>query len=202
MPDAKTTQLIAGPPPRIFISYRTSDSETMAGRIYDNLKLQYHKTVLLDYESMTVGRDFRDRLIELLQQSDVLTAIIGPKWAGPVEDGKRWFWSKQQYRITQDRDWVRFEIETAIKRKIPVIPVLVYGANMPSAAILPDTLRDFTFVHAQRVNDREDFKEHIRQLNKKIDEIFSSINGEPPAQATEVTDSRLTATSSDEADLT
>jgi formylglycine-generating enzyme required for sulfatase activity len=44
-------------------------------------------------------------------------------------------------RIDNPEDWVRVEIERALARNIPVIPVLVAGATLPSKTDLPPTLQ-------------------------------------------------------------
>ena len=156
--------------PRIFISYRTADAETIAGRIYDNLKHRYGRpSVIIDYNSIIPGRDFRVRLAELLQQSDLLTAIVGPRWAAQRSRAKKLRSSDLQYDIAQAGDWVRFEIETALNRPIPVIPVLVRNAKMPNEALLPSSLKGFAALQAQKVNEREDFEPHIERLFATID---------------------------------
>jgi hypothetical protein len=44
-------------------------------------------------------------------------------------------------RLYDPNDYVRIEVEAALSRKIPVIPVLVDGASMPAASSLPDSLK-------------------------------------------------------------
>jgi hypothetical protein len=162
--------------PKIFISYRTADSEDIAGRIYDNLRNHYEPKygqacVLIDKESMIPGRDFRQRLRELLQEADIVTAVIGTEWLGPMKSTGWWIWKKTTYRIWQDDDWVRFEIENALKR-IPVLPVLVHGATMPSPTILPESLRQtFPYLQAQRVDGNPEFYQHIDNLIASIDRL-------------------------------
>src|SRR5689334_13161822 len=128
------------PSPQIFISYRRDDSEAVTGRIYDRLTRQYEpERVVMDIDSMIPGFDFRDRIQELLQGCDIILAVVGTRWSGAMDDGR--------VRINEDSDWVRIEIETGLKRGIPIIPVLVNGAAMPGASRLPETLRDFAFRH-------------------------------------------------------
>ena len=56
----------------------------------------------------------------------VVLALIGKHWLNSVdENGVR--------RLDKPNDWVRFELEEALGRQhIPVIPLLVQGARLPS----------------------------------------------------------------------
>jgi hypothetical protein len=44
-------------------------------------------------------------------------------------------------RLEQLEDWVRLEIETALGRGIPVIPVRIKGANLPTEGELPESIK-------------------------------------------------------------
>src|SRR6516162_7928694 len=63
----------------------------------------------------------------------IMLAIIGPNWVDARDEktGNR--------RIDDPEDWVRVEIERALAQKIPVIPVLVAGATLPSKSDLPQS---------------------------------------------------------------
>src|SRR5262249_54020394 len=45
-------------------------------------------------------------------------------------------------RLRDDDDHVRTELENALQRDIPIIPVLVHGARMPDPTELPESLRE------------------------------------------------------------
>jgi hypothetical protein len=67
--------------PRLSISYRRSDSEAITGRIFDRLIRHYgRKSVFRDVDNVPVGVDFRSHIQDVLQQSDVLLAVVGPNW--------------------------------------------------------------------------------------------------------------------------
>ena len=125
--------------PKIFFCYRRDDSKAEAGRLFDHLALRFGKGELFkDVDSMPLGRDFRRVLSERVAQCDVLLALIGDRWltaASPT--GKR--------RIDDPGDIVRIEIESALRRKIPVVPVLV-GTADPGEAELPAGLRELPFL--------------------------------------------------------
>ena len=73
--------------------------------------------------------------MEAVAKSDVLLAIIGPGWLEVRDDAGR-------RRLDDPHDFVRIEIATALKRNIPVIPILLESARVPKAAQLPDDLKE------------------------------------------------------------
>ena len=66
----------------VFISYRRNDASANAGRLCDWLKRQFGADkVFLDTEKIAPGDTFPVVLEQRLAASDVLLAIIGPRWA-------------------------------------------------------------------------------------------------------------------------
>jgi len=118
----------------VFISYRHEDTEGHAGRVRDWLVRRFgEERVFQDVDGIDPGEDFVDRLEQELGKCDVLLAIIGRQWLTCSNDlGSR--------MIDDPRDWVRLEIQVALDRGVPVIPVLVGGARMPSETALPKPL--------------------------------------------------------------
>jgi hypothetical protein len=96
------------------------------------------RAVFMDVDSVALGRDFRESLHDSLESCDVLLALIGPSWLDSKDPaGKR--------RLDDPSDFVRQEIATALKRNIPVTPVLLQRAQMPAEQSLPDDLKDLAF---------------------------------------------------------
>src|SRR5262249_4311473 len=152
--------------PKIIVSYRRSDTQAIAGRIYDRLSAHYgDESVFMDIDKIPVGTDFRQHIRNELLQADVLLAIIGPRWLGPRDDGRN--------RIGERADPVRIEIETALEGGTPVVPVLVDGAYMPGEDQLPDTLKDFAFINAAAVDIGRDFRQHMDRLIRAMDGILT-----------------------------
>ena len=118
-------------PRRIFIAYRRQDTAWPAGRLYEELVEQFGAGQLFkDINTIDPGADFTKRIKAAVASCDVLLALIGPLWLTITdENGHR--------RLDNPEDWVRLEIETALKRKIRVIPILVDEARMPQASELP-----------------------------------------------------------------
>jgi hypothetical protein len=119
----------------IFISYRREDSAGFAGLIYDRLTQRLgRESVFFDVDNIPVGLDFVDVLSERIEQCDALIAIIGRNWLTSAD-------RRDRRRLDDPNDFVRIEIEAALHRNVPVIPVLVDGAVMPQANDLPDSLK-------------------------------------------------------------
>ena len=123
----------------IFISYRRDDSEGHAGRLFEDLCDRFGKeAVFMDVAGIEAGRDFRRAIEAQVASCGVLLAIIGKNWLTVTDE-------KGRRRLDDPYDFVRLETAGALKRDIPVVPVLVHGAEMPSVDDLPDDLKDLAF---------------------------------------------------------
>ena len=95
----------------------------------------------MDVDAIQPGRDFRRAIDESIAECSVLLAVIGQHWLESKDSlGRR--------RLDDSRDSVRLEIASALRRDIPVVPVLVRGARMPRAEQLPPDLRDLAYRNA------------------------------------------------------
>ena len=152
--------------PTIILSYRRDDTGAIAGRIFDRLVGHYGADqVFMDIDSIPFGLDFREHIQETLKRCDVLLAIVGKNWAAPDEKGG--------FRIEEENDWVRIEVEAALAKKIPVIPVLIDNASLPAPASLPKGLRDLVFRQAAPVDSGRDFNPHMARLIKAMDQLLA-----------------------------
>lgn len=94
--------------------------------------------VFLDTMSIRFGDDFVEKINTSLKSCKVLLAVIDTNWVATLNE-----------RISGPApDYVRIEIETALKRGLRVVPVLVNQARMPDASELPDSLRSLATKHA------------------------------------------------------
>jgi hypothetical protein len=70
-------------------------------------------------------------------------------------------------------DWVRIEIEAALARNIPIVPVLLDGAAMPTREMLPGKMRDIVYRAATQVHSGVDFEHQMDRLVAGIDKILA-----------------------------
>ena len=123
----------------IFISYRREDAEGQAGRLFDDLSAHFGRdAVFMDVAGIKRGMDFRRIIDEHVTSCGVLLVIIGKRWLSVTDNkGKR--------RLDDANDFVRLETAAALSRDIPVVPVLVHDAVMPTEQELPDVLKELAF---------------------------------------------------------
>ena len=134
-------------PKRIFISYRRSDSAGHAGRLYDYLKNYFGgERIFFDVDTIQPGTNFEQKINSELGDSEVMLVLIGNQWLESKDpEGQR--------RLDQPLDYVRVEVESALKKNISVIPILLQGTHMPSPNVLPEPLQDLSRRNAIRLND-------------------------------------------------
>jgi hypothetical protein len=145
---------------RVFVNYRRSDASVHANLLYDWIRERYGEDrVFKDVDSIAPGLDFVEAIEHAIDSSEVMLVVIGKGW---IVD------AKGRRRLEDVDDYVRMEVATALKRNIRVIPVLVEGAEMPTAAELPEPLATLTRRHAFEINDdraRADRDELLRRLD-------------------------------------
>ncbi|MBW4460733.1 MAG: toll/interleukin-1 receptor domain-containing protein [Nodosilinea sp. WJT8-NPBG4] len=159
----------------IFISYRRITSIDIAGRIYDRLVAHFgENSVFKDGDSIPFGVDFRHHLEQEVSHCPVLLAIIDHQWLKVAD-------AHGKPKLANPSDWVRVEIEAALRRDRLVIPVLVNGATLPEDATLPEGLRGLVHRQSAVVRCDPDFHRDLDRLIHRIEGVFSSLAvGSPP----------------------
>ncbi|MEP7286504.1 MAG: toll/interleukin-1 receptor domain-containing protein [Chloroflexota bacterium] len=152
----------------IFISYRRDDNGDIAGRIYDYLTQPLGpfptSDVFKDVDSIPLGVHFKNHLEQQMQQCAVCLVVIGPRWADITDAAGR-------RRFDDPSDFVRIEVESALQRGIPVIPLLVSGATMPDGSKLPTTLSDLPYMNGTRIGRDPDFKPDMARLMRALQHL-------------------------------
>ena len=113
---------------------------------------------------MPFGVDFRDHIDKRLANCDVCIVVIGNKFLTITDkSGLR--------RIDDPRDHVRIEIETALRRSIRVVPLLVAGVTMPTEDDLPPSLKPLAFRAGTAIRPDPDF-------HRDVDRLMSGLKAE------------------------
>jgi TIR domain-containing protein len=155
---------------KIFISYRRTDSADITGRMFDRLTRRFARDALFkDVDSIPLGIDFRKSISDAVQSCDVVLAVIGRNWLYAKDN-------QGNHRLSDPDDFVRIELEAGLARDIPVIPVLVGGADMPAMEALPHSLQPLVYRNAISVRPDPDFNADIRRLITALAEILQRKN--------------------------
>ncbi len=152
---------------RIFINYRRSQSLAEARHLETILKQDFGgRRVFIDVSGIEGFEEWLKALKQELEDSAAMVSVIGKDWEGAADDeGNR--------RLDNPEDFVRFEIEEALRRGIPVLPVLLDGAAMPAKDRLPVAMhgmlrRQAMDFHVQ--HSPEDAAKICKQLRKILEE--------------------------------
>lgn len=148
----------------VFLSYRRDDTMGYAGRLADALEARFGQgAVFHDVETVAPGRDFTAAIEEGIARCAVFLVLIGDTWLTAVDgEGRR--------RLEDPHDYVRLEVRAALRRGLPILPVLVEGARMPGADDLPDDLRPLHRLQAVDLSgSRWDYD--VERLSAAIDRV-------------------------------
>ena len=155
--------------PKIFINFRNGDGEWAAEALRVVLEQRFGKDqVFLSHESIPIGAQWPDALLENARTCDAFLALIGPKWLTIKNaDGRP--------RIFVEHDWVRREIAAALAAARAVTPILLGDTpRLDPASDLPDDIRDLARKQGPRLDVRQ-FDDNYAGLERKLMEIVPDL---------------------------
>ena len=153
---------------KIFISYRHLDSADVCGRIYDRLERRFGQdAVFKDVDSIPPGANFKKLYSEAVGQCKACLVVIGDQYVSIAD-------KYGQRRLLDPKDHVRIEVEAALQRNVPVIPVLVRGADMPSLDDLPESMQELSYRKSIPVRRDPDFNNDMDKLIRFLEGIMAA----------------------------
>ncbi len=157
-------------PGQIFISYRRDDAAYVTGHINDRLCDEFGaESIFTDVDNIALGVDFRSVLDDKVGQCQILLAVIGDHWLTAKNH-------EGDLRLQNPADFVRIEIESALRRNIPVIPLLVAGTTMPTKDDLPESLQDLSFRNGTQIRPAPDFHADIDRLIHSLKKHLNTVS--------------------------
>jgi TIR domain len=162
---------------RIFINYRRGDTSTIASRLYEWLAARYgDDQVFMDVDTIVPGRPWREAIDRAVGSSNLVLAVIGKDWLPELNR-----------RLADEDDFMRHELETALRRDVSIIPVLTEDARMPRSSELPESLAALSDYQAFELLGRFQFDK--QELLKSVDRALGlerevSPSPQPPPQPT------------------
>jgi hypothetical protein len=151
---------------KIFINYRRKQSRDAAGRLFDALSKKFPGRVFFDLDGVKGFSDWFEALTNQVDGAAAMISVIGKDWLSVLD-------AKDYPAGETTKDFVRFEIVEALRRNIPVLPVLLDGAAMPAASELPLDMQSMVRwqgmdLHAKRF--AEDSAAITRELGRLLKE--------------------------------
>lgn len=144
----------------VFISYRRRDTLPLAMYVRDAIERNFRNVdVFVDIDVIEAGDEWPPRVREGLERASVLIALIGPKWL-KATDGHG------QSRLHNPKDWVRREIEFALKN-LKIIPLLFSKAQLPEKGKLPRSLARLPDIQASTLRE-ETFRDDVAHLLTRL----------------------------------
>jgi hypothetical protein len=133
--DSASMGLSLETPTRVFVSYRREDTAAAVAHLHHSLgQLLGDDKIFRDVDTIQPGQNFEAVIQEAIRTTSVCLVVIGPSWLTVKRaSGRR--------RLDERNDYVRMEIESALRTGVEVIPLLVDGATMPARKELPESIR-------------------------------------------------------------
>lgn len=113
--------------------------------------------VFMDISGIAKGDDFPRAIEQAIGEAKVILVVIGPEW-------------NREDRLSAEHDWVGQEIALALKRRIPILPVLVNGATFPKK--VPRPLRRLLNTNAIELRDTR-WEVDVQQVATAVKIILS-----------------------------
>lgn len=150
----------------IFVNYRRSVHSAMTVSALKQM-LERHfgeDEVFLDVDIPT-GERYPGLIDERLHGCDVLIAVIHDGWT-------------KTFAKKRKKDWVSYEIATALEKGIPIIPVLLEDAPRPDWDKLPRQIAGLSLFQNTRLRSRE-FRSDVDRLIERLEEHLV-LDDDPP----------------------
>jgi formylglycine-generating enzyme required for sulfatase activity len=114
------------------------------------------------------GVNWKRYLRESVESCALLLVVIGKDWLDMRDAGTG------ERRLEQAVDFVRFEIETALQRGIPIIPLFLNGLNGLPAHRLPSSIIELADYEGMQVRRLPDFTTDMERLHRAIDRFLAA----------------------------
>jgi hypothetical protein len=152
---------------KIFISYRRRQSLAEAQHLATILAKEFGaRRIFIDVRGIDGFSDWFDTLKQQVDGTAAMISVIGKDWASVLD-------LENHPPGVTTKDFVRFEIAEALRRNVPVLPVLLDGAAMPLPGQLPAEMQGLLRRQGMKIRGEEfplDAASVARQLKKLLAE--------------------------------
>jgi hypothetical protein len=156
-------------PQGIFISYRREDAREFATAVYDALKAAFpKKKIFFDVDIPEPGIDIIEKIDRELASSQVVVAIIGPRWNAAD-------------RLRDKSDFVRRELKSALdfkrQKKLKVLPVLIGGGAIARSG-LPEDIADLEELEYLELGNDDPVQHLVERIKRLLPAYWTGSHGD------------------------
>ena len=160
---ATGAKLVKASLPNIYISYRRSDAD-ITKVLHAQLQRRFLYQLVLDQSAIEPGADFAETLQRSLAAASVVLVLIGRDWTPSASD------------------WLSYEVTIALQLGKPILPVLVDGARMPSAADLPGNLLGLLRFNAIELSTTG-WDHDVRRIASALESLLDPVAAASPSDS-------------------
>ncbi len=154
----------------VFLSYRRADNECgLVTRLHDELAGRLPQVRhFLDISDPDPELHVPTRLRAAIRNAPVLLALVGHHWLGRRgEPNVR----ARSSRIKQPDDFVRMEIAEALAGSVPIVPVVMAGAPMPTKRQVPTDIQLLLSAKPRLTLDDSTFRRDVHRIVASITRV-------------------------------
>lgn len=151
---------------RLFMIYRADDVVKTADKICSRFKIHFgSKAVFNEVENIPLGANIKKTIKSVLTSGTIGIVLIGPHWLDAKD-------SSGVRCIDRPNDMLRISIEAALEAEIPLIPLLVDGADYPPTTLIPESIRDLVQHRGAVVRTEPEFHDDMTRLVEQLELLF------------------------------
>lgn len=155
---------MSGKPLKIFVNYRRADDPDFVQHMRTWFMIRYgRENVFMDFDTIPEFARFEDFIREKVRESDAVIAVIGHSWLDLLKERER----------SGKPDFVRIELEEALKFQKVIAPICIKGAPVPYSEEIPHHLQPIFQRNVAELRDGRDILEDIQRIMDSLEKQLS-----------------------------
>ncbi|MBI5927855.1 MAG: SUMF1/EgtB/PvdO family nonheme iron enzyme [Chloroflexi bacterium] len=146
---------MSGQPLKLFVNYRRADDPDFVQHMRTWFMIRYgRENVFMDFDTIPEFARFEDFIREKVRESDAIVAVIGHNWLKLLREKEH----------SERPDYVRIELEEALKHNKVIAPICIKGASVPPTEEVPSSLRPIFRRNVATLRDGRDILEDMQRI--------------------------------------
>ncbi|MBL1136878.1 MAG: SUMF1/EgtB/PvdO family nonheme iron enzyme [Chloroflexi bacterium] len=145
---------------KLFVNYRRADNADFVQHMRTWFMIRYgRENVFMDFDTIPEFARFEDFIREKVREADAVVAVIGPQWLKLMQDKA----------AAGKPDYVRIELEEALKHGKVIAPICIKDASVPDETLIPPSLRPIFDRNIAQLRDGSDILERIDRITHSLE---------------------------------